>query len=85
MKHPVFLPDMGLSGSLSAMRNPRIYTPQPLSLNAQVELSEEAANHVGKVLRMKQGEPLVLFNGEGGCYQGTIDIRQQKTCQRRAD
>ncbi len=60
------------------MRNPKIYTPQPLSLSAPVELTEEAANHVGRVLRMKLGEPLILFNGEGGCYQGTVATVSKK-------
>ncbi|CAM3482576.1 16S rRNA (uracil(1498)-N(3))-methyltransferase [Parendozoicomonas haliclonae] len=54
------------------MRNPRIYAPVPLSANQTVELPENASHHVGRVLRMKAGEPLVLFNGEGGCWQATI-------------
>ncbi|WP_263081622.1 16S rRNA (uracil(1498)-N(3))-methyltransferase [Endozoicomonas sp. Mp262] len=54
------------------MRNPRIYTPQPLVAGTTVELIDTAANHVGRVLRMKAGEPLILFNGEGGSFQGQV-------------
>ncbi|WP_461537319.1 16S rRNA (uracil(1498)-N(3))-methyltransferase [Spongorhabdus nitratireducens] len=61
------------------MRNPRIFTPQPLSLNTEVQLADDAANHVGRVLRMKPGEPLVLFNSEGGSYQGTIKAVSKKS------
>lgn len=56
------------------MRNPRIFSDQALPLGSTVELSENAANHVGRVLRMKVGEPLILFNGEGGAYQCEIDV-----------
>ena len=54
------------------MRNPRIYAPVPLTAHQPVELPEGAAHHVGRVLRMKVGEPLILFNGEGGCWQSVI-------------
>ena len=54
------------------MRNPRIFSDQPLQAASTIELSESAANHVGRVLRMQPGEPLVLFNGQGGAWQGTV-------------
>ena len=60
------------------MRNPRIYSEQPLKAGSSIELSESAANHVGRVLRMKPSEPLVLFNGEGGAWQGTIESVSKK-------
>ena len=54
------------------MRNPRIFSDQPLQAASTVELSESAANHVGRVLRMQPSEPLVLFNGQGGAWQGAV-------------
>ncbi len=54
------------------MRNPRIYTQQSLAVNQQLELTDSAANHVGRVLRMRPEELLILFNGEGKSYQGRI-------------
>ena len=60
------------------MRNTRIYTSQPLTINAYIELSANATNHVTRVLRMKIGEPLILFNSEYGSFQGTITIASKK-------
>ena len=60
------------------MRNPRIYFPQPMNAGAMVELTDSAANHVGKVLRMKPQEPLILFDGEGSAYQGSIESISKK-------
>lgn len=54
------------------MRNPRIYQPQPLQVGANFQLDETGAHHVGKVLRMQAGQPLRLFNGEGGEYQAQL-------------
>lgn len=45
------------------MRIPRIYHPAPLDAGNEIALSEEAANHVGRVLRMGPGQMLELFDG----------------------
>lgn len=63
------------------MRNPRIYSEQPLQAGTTVDLAESAANHVGKVLRMKVAEPLILFNGEGGAFQGKVTAVSKKQVQ----
>ena len=54
------------------MRIPRIYTDSPLSEGSQAELDENAAQHVGRVLRMQPGQELKLFNGDGQDYPATI-------------
>lgn len=54
------------------MRNPRIYQPQPISVGQSLQLDDSGSHHIGKVLRMQAGQPLRLFNGEGGEYQATI-------------
>ncbi len=54
------------------MRTPRIYTSQPLTPGAHLELEKNAANHIGRVLRMKAGQRLKLFNGNGRVFQGEI-------------
>lgn len=46
------------------MRVPRIFEPQPLAVGSQLDLSEDAANHVGRVLRLNTGDQIILFNGE---------------------
>lgn len=55
-----------------AMRSTRFYLPQSLSANATVELTAEASHHAFTVLRLKEGAPLVVFNGEGGEYAAHI-------------
>jgi 16S rRNA (uracil1498-N3)-methyltransferase len=51
-----------------AVRIPRIHQPGSLASGAVVELSDSAANHVTRVLRLSAGAALTLFNGEGGEY-----------------
>lgn len=54
------------------MRVPRIYQPQPLALDSLIELDEDGAAHIGKVLRMGNGEHISLFNGDGHDYLAEI-------------
>ena len=54
------------------MRVPRIYQPQPLAVNQQLNLDEDGAAHIGKVLRMGSGEQITLFNGDGNDYLAEI-------------
>lgn len=60
------------------MRIPRLYIDQSLSVGQQLQLPADAAHYVSKVLRLKAGRPLLLFNGQGGEYQAvltTVDRR----------
>jgi len=54
------------------VRIPRIYSPEPLAGKVQVALHEDAANHVARVLRLKPGAPLILFDGDGGEYDAQL-------------
>ncbi|MCL7943577.1 16S rRNA (uracil(1498)-N(3))-methyltransferase [Marinobacter sp. ATCH36] len=54
------------------MRIPRIYTSSPLTEGAIAKLDDSAAQHVGRVLRMQNGQELQLFNGDGKDYPATI-------------
>lgn len=54
------------------MRIPRIYQPGVLAAGLELALAEDAANHVGRVLRMQTGAELLLFNGDGQNYQAEI-------------
>jgi 16S rRNA (uracil1498-N3)-methyltransferase len=61
------------------MRIPRIYHPTELSLGQNTPLSDDAANHVVRVLRLNVGNPLILFNGDGYNYTAhlsQVDKRQ---------
>jgi len=54
------------------MRIPRIHQPGPLATGAVVTLSDSAANHVARVLRLPVGAELTLFDGRGGEYAARI-------------
>ena len=44
---------------------PRLYVPAIFNVGETVELPEGPARHVTRVLRMGEGAPLVLFDGQG--------------------
>lgn len=44
-----------------------------------VIISGDEANHMIKVLRMKEGEFLTLFDGDGNCAEGEIEKIENKT------
>lgn len=44
----------------------------PLAVGARVALPERAAHHASKVLRLRNGSMLILFNGEGGEFSARI-------------
>ncbi|MFT5719124.1 MAG: 16S rRNA (uracil1498-N3)-methyltransferase [Oleiphilaceae bacterium] len=61
------------------MRIPKIYTEARLSENTELTLHEQEAQHIVKVLRMKEGESLRLFNGSGEFYPATIIQTNKKS------
>jgi len=54
------------------MRKTRVYTKSVLAVNTIVSLHDEAAHHLGNVLKARTGDTVILFNGTGGCYDGEI-------------
>lgn len=54
------------------MRLNRVYTPLPLQPGATAGLAGQAASHAMRVLRLRAGDALTLFNGDGWDYPGTI-------------
>jgi 16S rRNA (uracil1498-N3)-methyltransferase len=50
----------------------RVFVAAPLESGARVRLAGAAAGHVIRVLRLRAGAPLTLFNGSGVEYSGTI-------------
>jgi 16S rRNA (uracil1498-N3)-methyltransferase len=53
-------------------RGPRFFYPDALGSGSEVHLPPEAAHHAARVLRLAVGEPVVLFNGLGGEFEGRI-------------
>lgn len=54
------------------MRVPRIYQPVALATGDRLALDDNGLNHAVRVLRLKPGHPLILFNGEGGEYEAVL-------------
>jgi len=54
------------------MATPRFYCPAPLEAHQTLELPQELAHHALRVLRLKPGSDIVLFNGQGGEYPGRL-------------
>ena len=50
----------------------RFHHPAPLAAGSHVELSAPAARHAGRVLRLREGDGLVLFDGNGGEFEARI-------------
>ncbi len=63
------------------MRLHRFYTQQPIQLLAILELEEAVARHCAQVLRYKQDDRLIVFNGDGYDYQATIIDIGKRRCQ----
>lgn len=61
------------------MRIPRIYHPEPLAAGSEIALSDEAANHVGRVLRMNPGQALELFDGTNLTFAAEIVHADKKS------
>ncbi|HEY4039474.1 MAG TPA: 16S rRNA (uracil(1498)-N(3))-methyltransferase [Burkholderiaceae bacterium] len=54
------------------MRLARFYLEEPLSVDARVALPAAVAHHARTVLRLGDGDPVVLFNGSGGEYRARL-------------
>ncbi len=65
------------------MRIPRFYLPAPLTVGATVTLDDKAFNHAVRVLRLKPGAALALFNGAGGAFAATLTDVNKRSAQAR--
>lgn len=54
------------------MSLPRFYYPQPIELDARLELPKELAHYMQRVLRLNDQSEVTLFNGQGGEYQARL-------------
>lgn len=54
------------------MRRIRIYHPESVISGKTTILQEDASRHLLQVLRKKEGDTILIFNGDGHEYQATI-------------
>jgi 16S rRNA (uracil1498-N3)-methyltransferase len=59
---------------------PRLLASGPLAAGASRELSAEQAHHVLRVLRLRPGDALELFDGRGARHAATIESVDGKRC-----
>ncbi|VAW80252.1 Ribosomal RNA small subunit methyltransferase E, partial [hydrothermal vent metagenome] len=55
------------------MRLSRFYIDQPLAEGAGIRLDERNSHYLLRVLRLKQGDPLIMFNGDGYEYSARLE------------
>ncbi|APP81479.1 16S rRNA (uracil(1498)-N(3))-methyltransferase [Xanthomonas hortorum] len=56
------------------MRLTRSHVALPLHCDQEVTLPEESANHLLRVLRLREGDACILFNGDGSDYHARITL-----------
>jgi 16S rRNA (uracil1498-N3)-methyltransferase len=61
------------------MSNLRFYSPSPLTIGVTAALSENAAAHAIRVMRLKVGDTLTLFCGDGVDYHCALVSVEKKT------
>ncbi|MDR0480510.1 MAG: 16S rRNA (uracil(1498)-N(3))-methyltransferase [Gallionellaceae bacterium] len=54
------------------MSVPRFYCPPPLPRGSHFDLPKEAANHAHRVLRLREGDAVQIFDGEGSAVDAKI-------------
>jgi 16S rRNA (uracil1498-N3)-methyltransferase len=50
----------------------RLYSALPLETGREIELPPSAAHHAARVLRLRSGDSVTLFNGEGGEFDADV-------------
>lgn len=60
------------------MAAPRFYHPSDLTAQTEIALPETLAHHAIRVLRLKDGQDIVLFDGLGTQYPATLRIEGKK-------
>ncbi len=54
------------------MRSYRVFSSLPITLNAPCELDARSSHYLARVLRIKVGAPIRVFNGDGKDYLGSV-------------
>lgn len=57
------------------MADPRFFLDAELAAGATIDLPGSIAHHASHVLRLRDGDRIVLFNGRGGEYHGRLVTR----------
>jgi len=63
------------------LRIPRVFVELPLGKETRVELPPGPARHIAQVLRLRAGDSLILFDGEGRDYPGHLLVATRGRAQ----
>ena len=55
------------------MRLTRVYVEAPVTPGKPLVVEGTAANHITRVLRLRSGDALIIFDGTGGEFDARID------------
>jgi len=73
----------GLSARYAMARydfhSPRLYVDEPLAAGAAVTLEPSQAHYLADVLRLKPGDPVLVFNGRDGEWRATLTSAGKRT------
>lgn len=59
-------------------RTPRFFVDATLRPQSRVALGREAAHHAARVLRLRAGDPLIVFDGRGGEYAAHVAVLERE-------
>ncbi|RDI57906.1 16S rRNA (uracil(1498)-N(3))-methyltransferase [Microvirga subterranea] len=58
---------------------PRLFVDAPLRTGARISLDRGQANYLLNVLRLKAGEPVLVFNGRDGEWRAEVSVEGRKS------
>ena len=50
----------------------RIFHPEPLDIGAEISVTGDELHHAVRVVRLREGEPVEIFDGRGHCVEGRV-------------
>ena len=62
------------------MRLTRVYVDTPITTGEGLVIEGGAVNHITRVLRLRSGDALTLFDGRGGEYSARIEEFHNSGC-----
>ncbi|MCC6533956.1 MAG: 16S rRNA (uracil(1498)-N(3))-methyltransferase [Burkholderiales bacterium] len=67
------------------MRIPRVYHRDVLQVGRDIALEEASAHHLARVLRVRPGDPLIVFDGTGGEYHASVRSIERTSVRARVE
>ncbi len=67
------------------MHTPRFWLDEPLAAGQEVPLPQRIVHHAINVLRLRNGAPVVLFNGRGGEARAALNTRSHTALIERVE